>query len=165
MSTTARSITATSMAASVRSAQDQGEWAASPIQPSWILEGAPVARIQCLSESADGTASTWFWDCTAGRFNWFYSFDETLHILEGGFGLKDLLSGAARRVTAGDVVYFPQGARAEWTVDHYVRKLAFCRTALPSYLVAARNVARRVKGAMRGQSGRTAAGGGMFSSG
>jgi uncharacterized cupin superfamily protein len=154
-----------SMTASIRSAGDQGEWTPKPIQPSWILEGAPVARIQFLSESADGTASTWFWDCTAGRFNWFYSFDETLLILEGGFGLKDLASGAARRVVAGDIIYFPQGARAEWTVDRYVRKLAFCRTALPTYLVAARNVARRVKSAMRGQAGRTAAGGGMFSSG
>jgi uncharacterized protein len=154
-----------SMAASVRSAGEQGEWTSCPIQPTWILEGAPVARIQLVSESADGTASTWFGDCTAGRFNGFYSFDETLHILEGGFGLKDLLTGSARRVTAGDVVYFPQGARAEWTVDRYVRKLAFCRTALPSYLIAARNVARRVKGAVRGRSGRNAAGGGMFSSG
>jgi uncharacterized cupin superfamily protein len=152
------------MTATVRSARDPDEWTPSPIQPTWILEGAPAARIQFLSESADGTASTWFWDCTAGRFNWFYSFDETLHILEGGFSLKDLLSGTARRVTAGDVVYFPQGAQAEWTVDKYVRKLAFCRTALPSYLVTARNVARRVKGAMRGQAGRSAAGGGMFSS-
>jgi uncharacterized protein len=153
------------MIASVRSAGDQGEWTPQPIQPEWIIDGAPVARIQLLSESADGTASTWFWDCTAGRFNWFYKFDETLHILEGGFSLKDLVSGVARSVAAGDVVYFPQGAQAEWTVDKYVRKLAFCRTALPGYLVAARNVARRVRGAMRGQSGPTAAGGGMFSSG
>jgi uncharacterized protein len=158
-------MAASSMAASVRSAQDQGEWAPQPIEPTWILDGTPIARVQFLSESADGTASTWFWDCTAGRFHWFYKFDETLHILEGGFDLKDLVSGAARRVTVGDVVYFPQGARAEWTVEHYVRKLAFCRTALPSYLVAARNVARRVKGAMRGQAGPSAGGGGMFSSG
>jgi hypothetical protein len=129
------------------------------------LEGAPVARIQFLSESADHTASTWFWDCTAGRFNWFYSFDETLHILEGGFGLKDLRAGTSRHVTAGDVLYFPQGARAEWTVDRYVRKLAFCRSALPAYLATARNLARRVKHAMRGQSGTSAARGGTFSSG
>ena len=150
------------MTASVRSAGDRGEWTPKPIPPTWILDGAPVARIQFLSESADGTASTWFWDCTAGRFNWFYSFDETLHILEGGFGLKNLVSGAARSVAAAYVIYFPQGARAEWTVDEYVRKLAFCRTALPGYLVTARNVARRVKGAMRGQAGPPAAGGGMF---
>jgi uncharacterized protein len=151
--------------ANIRSGNDQGEWTSSPIQPDWILEGAPLARIQFLSESEDGTASTWFWDCTAGRFNWFYAFDETLHILEGGFTLKDLLSGASRRVVAGDIVYFPKGAQAEWTVEKYVRKLAFCRSALPSYLVAARNAARRVKGLMRGQTGRAPAGGGMFTSG
>jgi len=48
-----------------------------PIQAAWILDGNPVARAELLSSSADGTASTYFWDCTAGRFNWFYSFDET----------------------------------------------------------------------------------------
>ena len=149
----------------IRSGSDQGEWTQCPIQPSWVLEGAPVARIQLLSESADGTASTWFWECTAGRFNWFYSFDETLYILEGGFTLKDLLVGNTRRVIAGDVVYFPKGAQAEWTVDKYVRKLAFCRSALPAYLVSARNVARRMRGLMRGGAGREPAGGGMFSSG
>jgi uncharacterized protein len=149
--------------ASIRPGKDHGEWTSCPIQADWILEGAPTARIQLLSESADGTASTWFWECTAGRFNWFYSFDETLHILEGGFSLKDLLSGATRRVVAGDIVYFPQGAQAEWTVEKYVRKLAFCRSALPSYLVSARNVARRVRGMVRGQGARAAAGSGMFS--
>jgi uncharacterized protein len=148
---------------SIRSGSDRGEWTPSPIRPSWILEGAPVARIQFLSESADGTASTWFWDCTAGRFNWFYSFDETLHILEGGFNLKDLLAGTTRRVVAGDVVYFPKGAQAEWTVDKYVRKLAFCRSALPGFLVSARGMARRMKSLARGRAGQAAAGSGMFS--
>src|SRR5579859_6111527 len=103
---------------SIRSGSDRGEWTPCPIRPSWVLEGAPVARIQLLSESADGTASTWFWDCTAGRFNWFYSFDETLHILEGSVTLK-FPSGATRRVVAGDTIFFPAGSRAEWTVDNY----------------------------------------------
>src|ERR1700728_4755965 len=96
-----------------------------PIQPSWILEGKPVARLELLSSSADGTASTYFWDCTAGRFNWFYSFDETFHILEGEVTLK-YPSGASHHVTTGDTVFFPAGSSAEWTGDHYVRKLAFC---------------------------------------
>jgi uncharacterized protein len=150
---------------SIRSGSDQGEWTSCPIQPNWVLEGTPTARIQPISASADGTSHTCFWDCTAGRFNWFYSFDETLHILEGGFTLKDLLSGTTRQVVAGDIVYFPQGAQAEWTIQKYVRKLAFCRTALPGYLVSARNVARRVKRLMRGQSGQPAEGSGMFSTG
>jgi uncharacterized protein len=131
-----------------------------PINPAWILEGKPVARLQLLSSSADGTASTYFWDCTAGRFNWYYSFDETLHILEGGVTLK-YPSGASRRLSAGDTVFFPMGSSAEWTVDSYIRKLAFCRTPLPRYLNAARQMARRLKQVMRG-GGNTAEASGLL---
>jgi len=45
---------------------------ASPIRANWILEGNLIARIELLSSSAAGTASSYFWDCTPGRFNWFY---------------------------------------------------------------------------------------------
>jgi uncharacterized cupin superfamily protein len=117
---------------------------ASPIRAGWILEGEPVARIELLSSSADGTASTYYWDCTAGRFNWFYSFDETFHILEGEVTLK-YPSGKTHRVAAGDTVFFPIGSTAEWTVDKYVRKLAFCRAPVPGYLTYARGIVRRLK--------------------
>ena len=120
-----------------------------PIQAAWILDGSPVARAELLSSSADGTASTYFWDCTAGRFNWFYSFDETFHILEGDVTLK-YPSGVSRRVGTGDTVFFPAGSSAEWTVDRYVRKLAFCRSPLPGYLTFARHLVRRLKRAVRG---------------
>src|SRR6202789_3986997 len=120
-----------------------------PIQAAWILDGRPVARAELLSSSADGTASTYFWDCTAGRFNWFYSFDETFHILEGEVSLKGP-NGASRRVAVGDTVFFPKGSSAEWTVDKYVRKLAFCRTPVPAYLTYARGIARRLKRIVRG---------------
>jgi uncharacterized protein len=123
--------------------------ASNPIRASWILEGAPVARLQLLSSSADGMASTYFWDCTAGRFNWFYSFDETFHILEGEVSLKGP-SGASRRVVAGDTVFFPKGSSAEWTVDKYVRKLAFCRNPEPASVTFARRFVRRIKRAVSG---------------
>jgi uncharacterized cupin superfamily protein len=128
-----------------------------PIRPEWILEGQPVARIELLSSSADGTASTYFWDCTAGRFNWFYAFDETFHILEGAVMLKDV-TGRSRRVTVGDTVFFPRGSTAEWTVDTYVRKLAFCRNPVPDSVVAVRNLVRRVKRFIRGDRGPEKAG-------
>jgi uncharacterized cupin superfamily protein len=115
-----------------------------PIQPAWILDGKPVARLELLSSSADGTASTYFWDCTAGRFNWFYSFDETFHVLEGAVTLK-YPSGGSHRVVAGDTVFFPAGSSAEWTVDRYIRKLAFCRTPVPGYLTFVRQMVRRLK--------------------
>jgi len=100
---------------SIRSGAAPVAWKLCPIAADWILEGKPIARIELLSSSADGTASTYFWDCTAGRFNWFYSFDETLHILEGSVELKDG-AGTPRRVVAGDTILFPAGSQAEWTV-------------------------------------------------
>lgn len=126
-----------------------GSLVSNPIRAEWILEGTPHARALKLSSSADGTASTYFWDCTAGRFNWFYSFDETFHILEGNVLLVEP-SGLSRQVGPGDTVFFPVGSRAEWTVEHYVKKLAFCRTPLPGGLVSVRNALRRVKRLLRG---------------
>jgi uncharacterized cupin superfamily protein len=155
------SISPTALTPSIRRHDENDNWVSCPVNPAWILDGTPQARIEHLSSSADGTASTYFWDCTAGRFNWFYTFDETLHILEGSVTLK-FSDGRSRHVVAGDVVFFPNGSSAEWTVDHYIRKLAFCRTALPGFLVSARDAVRRVR-----RFGRTPeeGAGGIFSSG
>jgi len=138
---------------SIRSGTEKVTWSTCPIHPDWILEGKPVARIELLSSSADGTANTYFWDCTAGRFNWYYSFDETLHVLEGSVTLKDP-AGTSRLVVAGDTIFFPAGSRAEWTVDRYIRKLAFCRTPLPRYIILARSIARWIKRRGRGGAGK-----------
>lgn len=138
---------------SIRFGTSTANFVANPINTAWILEGQPQARLEFLSSSADGTASTYFWDCTAGRFNWFYSFDETFHILEGEVTLKDP-AGNSRRVATGDTVFFPAGSSAEWTVDKYVRKLAFCRTPVPAYVTFTRGIVRRVKRAVRGGSGK-----------
>jgi uncharacterized cupin superfamily protein len=138
--------------ATIRSGTSAAQFVSNPIRQEWILEGTPLARLELLSSSADGTASTYIWDCTAGRFNWFYGFDETFHVLEGAVTLKGP-SGSTRRVVAGDTVFFPAGSSAEWTVDAYVRKLAFCRTPLPPMLTVARSIVRRLKRAARGGSG------------
>jgi uncharacterized protein len=129
---------------SVKSGSDSENFSPSPINPGWILEGNPVARIELLSTSVDGNANTFYWDCTAGRFNWFYSSDETLHILQGSVVLKSP-SGKIRRCVAGDTVFFPNGSSAEWTVEKYIRKLAFCRAPLPSVLISAKRMRQRIK--------------------
>jgi hypothetical protein len=97
-----------------------------------------------LSSSADGTASTLIWDCTAGRFNWFYDVDETIYVIEGGVVLREH-GGAARRLSAGDTIFFPAGARAEWHVENYIRKIAFCRMPLPRPMVFAKRGFRFLK--------------------
>jgi uncharacterized protein len=126
-----------------------GHLAPAPIRSAWILEGNPVARNKFLSKSADGTASTYIWDCTAGRFNWHYDIDETVYILEGSVVLRDA-QGAERGLQAGDTVFFPAGSNAEWTVEGYVRKVAFLREPLPRKILFAKRAYRALKRLVKG---------------
>jgi hypothetical protein len=121
----------------------------SPIHPKWVLEGNPIARSKLLSVSADGTASSYIWDCTAGRFNWYYEADETVYVIEGGVIIKDA-GGSPRRLTAGDTIFFPAGARAEWHVEDYIRKFALIRTPLPKPVILAKKSYHLLKRLVRG---------------
>ena len=132
-----------------------------PINPAWVLEGNPVSCNKLLSYSADGSASTMMWDCTAGRFNWHYDVDETLYIIEGSVIIKEA-SGQSKRLSAGDVVFFPAGSSAEWHVETYIRKVAFCRTPLPGPVVFAKRGLRFLKRRL-GLGGSSEAGPSMFS--
>lgn len=100
-----------------------------PINIDWIVEGNPQARNKVIFKSDDGTAWTMVWECTAGRFNWFYSCDETVHIVEG----EVMITTAAGTLSAspGSAFFFPAGSWATWQVDAYVRKVAFLRHTLP----------------------------------
>ena len=104
-----------------------------PIEPSWIIEGKPDATWCVLSKSADGLASTMVWHCTAGKFNWYYDFDETILILEGGIVLESD-SMPPTRYGPGDVIFFKDGAHARWHIESHVKKLAFCRKTQPVWL-------------------------------
>ncbi|MGA9302207.1 MAG: cupin domain-containing protein [Bradyrhizobium sp.] len=115
-----------------------------PIEPSWIIEGNPVAQCCVLSRSDDGLATTMVWECSEGKFNWYYDFDETILILEGAIVLESDILGPTR-YGPGDVVFFRDGAHARWHVEGRVRKLAFCRTAQPFALGFALRVVKKVK--------------------
>jgi uncharacterized protein len=121
----------------------------SPINPAWILEGQPVARNVVLSHSEDTTACTIMWDCTAGKFNWHYDFDETVHILEGSV-IVSSENTPPKRLEAGDVAFFPVGTKAHWHVETYVRKVAFCRhVILPRPAMLVIRALRRAKKMLR----------------
>jgi uncharacterized cupin superfamily protein len=115
-----------------------------PIEPSWIIEGNPVAQWHVLSRSADGLASTMVWECSEGRFNWYYDFDETVLILEGSIVLESEGMPPTRYI-AGDVIFFKDGAHAKWHVEGRVRKLAFCRKTQPVWLGFALRVFLKLK--------------------
>jgi uncharacterized protein len=116
----------------------------SPIEPSWIIEGDPVAQSCVLSRSADGLATTIVWQCSGGKFNWHYDFDETILILEGSIVLENDAMGPTR-YGPGDVIFFRDGAHAKWHVEGHVRKLAFCRNTQPAMLGFALRVFSKLK--------------------
>ena len=100
------------------------------IEPSWIIDGNPQANACLLSKSADRSAWTVVWECTKGRFNWYYNLDETILILEGTIVLEsDILPPT--RYGVGSVILFRKGSHARWYVEDYVKKLAFCRKTQP----------------------------------
>jgi uncharacterized cupin superfamily protein len=116
----------------------------SPIEPSWIIEGNPNAQLSLLSRSADGLAWTVVWQCSDGKFHWYYDFDETILILEGSIVIEgDGMS--ATRYVAGDVIFFKNGAHAKWHVESQVRKLAFCRRTQPILLSYALRASSKIK--------------------
>jgi uncharacterized protein len=121
----------------IKFATGQMTLGAAPIAAAWILEGNPTARNKFLAGSADNTATSYMWDCTAGKFNWFYDIDETICVVEGSVVIRDH-RGSARKLMAGDTAFFPAGSSAEWTVEEYVRKVAFLRLPLPKSVLLAK---------------------------
>jgi uncharacterized cupin superfamily protein len=101
-----------------------------PINPDWVLEGQPRARISGWGESPDGITSHWTWDCTAGRFRWYYEVDESIVVVAGAASIQ--VDGEPPvSLAAGDAAYFPAGHWATWHVEDYVRKQAVVRVPVP----------------------------------
>ena len=134
----------------VRDKMKDAAMAAAPINPAWIEAGEPCARLAILAVSDDCATSTMLWDCTAGRFTWRYNCDETIYFLEGEV-LIAVAGKPAKRYGAGDSIHFARGAVATWTVETYVRKVAFNRSVLPRPFVAARRKARSAYYWLRGR--------------
>ncbi|WP_051471273.1 cupin domain-containing protein [Patulibacter minatonensis] len=120
-----------------------------PIDPATILDGAPVARARTQAGTADGRLSTTVWDCTAGRFTWFFGCDEIVHIVEGSVVVTDE-QGRSRTLGVGDVALFEKDTTTTWDVAEYVRKVAIHRVTVDALPVRALRKVRGLVAARRG---------------
>ena len=128
---------------------DNLDMQAAPIDPSWVLSGAPKARLALHSRSNDDAATTAVWDCTAGEFRWYFGWDETVVILEGSVHVT-AEDGSEQTLRAGDIGYFSGDTWATWRIDDYVRKVAFCRKQFPAPIALAYKVRDMLRGGLRG---------------
>jgi uncharacterized cupin superfamily protein len=101
-----------------------------PISPDWILNGKPEARAKLLAKSYDRNSYVMVWECTAGRFNWHYTEDETVVVISGEVYISTK-QGKERRLGQGDMAFFPAGTSCTWHILDHVKKVAVFRKALP----------------------------------
>jgi uncharacterized protein len=122
----------------------------SPIRPDWILEGHPDATSAQIDQTHDGTTHLLVWRVGAGRFNWYYDFDETITILDGEVYLTDAADAAPgsrteRLLGPGDVAFFHNGSTATWRVPDHVRKIATVKRPLPAPIGTLYRIAKQAR--------------------
>jgi hypothetical protein len=108
----------------------QGDFGPFPIDSAWIIEGDPIARGNVFLQSADKKISFGGWECTAGKFQWIFSWDEFVHIIEGEVTIREE-NGKTITLRRGDLAHFPKGLKTVWHVPNYVRKVFTLRTDQP----------------------------------
>jgi uncharacterized cupin superfamily protein len=119
----------------------------SPIPAEWVLEGKPQARAKDVVQANEDGLRVAIWDCSAGKFRWYFNGDEFVHILEGSVTVSDE-HGRTRTLKPGDVAYFQAGVHSVWQVDKYVKKLALVRDNSPSLAWRARRKLGQLYGAL-----------------
>ena len=102
------------------------DYASEPIAAIDRIEGHPVARAHQVLHGPAGLRGG-FWDCTSGRFRWFYGVDEVIYVLEGEAHLT-APDGTSHRIGAGEMFHFVQGTEWIWHVPTYIHKAFFLRT-------------------------------------
>ena len=100
-----------------------------PIRREWILSGVPQAASEILARSRDWLSVLVVWECSAGRFKWHYTRDETLIVVSGAASIVDE-QGVEQHFGPGDVVFLPAGASRIWNIEDRVRKIALVRETL-----------------------------------
>jgi glyoxylate utilization-related uncharacterized protein len=73
------------------------------------------------------------WECTAGRFNWNYNEDEIVMVIAGEVFITTE-NGEERRLSQGEMAFFPAGSSCTWRVSDRIKKIAILRKDLPPLL-------------------------------
>jgi uncharacterized cupin superfamily protein len=110
----------TPTAAALKQAVSEASLDPMPIPADWVIEGDPQASAAILWMSADHKNCNGIWECTPGTFKWTHT-DETATLVKGRVTVTPE-GGEPMEITAGDVVFFPEGTTSRWEVHETVRK-------------------------------------------
>ena len=101
-----------------------------PLPQEIVTSGDPQAHGRFLWQSEDKRLGNGVWTCTPGSFNWDYTWDETICVLQGEVTITDQ-EGNASTYAHGDLIFIPSGAKTKWVVTKTVRKAFHLRSDTP----------------------------------
>lgn len=101
-----------------------------PLDPAQITEGNPVARGTVSHQSADKKVSSGFWMCSEGKFDWDFTWDEFVRVIEGEVTITEE-DGDSYDLGPNDTAHFSNGLKTHWHVTKAVRKFFVIRTPEP----------------------------------
>lgn len=91
------------------------------VDPSWVRTGAPNFRNAEMGRSPDGRTISGLWACDGpSTFEWAFSMDETLILLEGMVEVEYL--GKRFTIRPGESATFLADTKAVWHVPAHVKK-------------------------------------------
>ena len=91
------------------------------VDPTWIKSGNPTFTQVQIASSPDGRTVNGLWSCQGPTtFEWQFSADEVVYILEGEVQVS--YQGSDFVLHPGDTATFHGGTRAVWTVPGYLKK-------------------------------------------
>jgi hypothetical protein len=103
-----------------------------PIEPADLIrEGSPEARGIVLHQTPDKKITSGIWSCTTGVFDWTYTWDEFIRVLEGEVVMTEKETGESRTLKPGDCAHFPNGLEVTWKVIQPIKKFFVLRTDEP----------------------------------
>ena len=130
------------------------ELQSSPITSDWILADQPRASSRLISQSKNGNSYVMVWECTAGQFNWNYTEDETVVIVDGEVFIT-VNANAERRLGSGETAFFPAGTSCKWRIPDRVRKVAVLQKPIPRPVYLALRVYYKILQKLKGNGERT----------
>ena len=101
-----------------------------PLEESQITAGSPVARGTVTFQTEDKKVSSGYWSCTPGEFDWEFTWDEFVHVLEGEVIITEA-GGSSYTLKANDTAHFPLGLKTHWQVTKEIKKFFVVRTSEP----------------------------------
>ncbi len=119
-----------------------------PIEPSWILEGTPHARVARWSGTRDGRSTNYVWECSAGRFRWYFAVDETVCVVDGEVQVQPE-TGSPVWLRPGDSALFHAGTWSTWYIPDHLRKHAVLSTPVSPKVQKLLTAVGRAKGLLR----------------